>query len=1143
MSVRPIEGLPSACMCKSWPEMAEAEGRGDPSSALGSNEPSRVSGEGPEPLPGRHGGSVAMPEIEPNLKIPGRVKRALEEAKDFGAFRDGRPFVLLHLYCGPRDILTDAITKEARSHGLRTVVVSIDRKVDARVDLDNPKVWEELNKQADEGEFDYAHGGFPCGSFSRVRWSGMPGPPPVRSAQEIYGLSSNSREMQEEADKGTRGATATSNLVKRHCIACRARGIPELGTLENPPGDEVSGAAWDLPEIIRDLKEMAGETVVFNTCAFQTSTRRWFKKAKWGGKMEGGLQDLSKVCRCPNWVIHEKLVGKFKTEESGAYPELLCEEIAKKVVRAFKRCLNLEWWRHQLRVKGEEVSSLQKKWLENEEKKRKANLDRDRGIKRKKPERSQVEESETKMHSNIPRTQGKRSKKEEREFENHWAIGGMRNPDASINRLFLVKQVGQQLRDEWERFLEKNSRAIQVARDYGTEWAELDKNLVAQWENTIAKTLKAKEHEESTTGTLSRLSYQSPLNARLWDAWQKASKDPDNRIVEFIQRGVPLGMEEAIPPSNGVFPKVRDGEKDECEEAKEFETLRGLQNYVSVLDQIADAEIEIKRYESKGFVKRVPWAEVPKWLGPTGTVSKLALILKQKEDMSIKRRIVIDLKRSKGNSRAVVDERLILPRICDVLRKAQKMKIEEDILQKEAADRGDRGEMETEIYLIDLKDAFCHFAVRESELCHCVSPSTKEGEALVWVALLFGFKSAPLLMARLSAALGRLLASLVKSWECFVQIYVDDILLMVSGSRPRREAILSMVLYTLQAFGMMLSLGKGERGSRVTWIGTVIEISEDTMQFSIPEKMVTEVLKEIKTWPSKGMVSLKSVRTITGKLSWIAGILPRLRWVPSTFYGVMADVEKDQREGKESERASRRQDSRSKEGLVPVKRFGAALEWITKVLEETASKSMIRQEPLITSTTELGIISDASPFGVGALLIFMAAGSSEVSILEAMEANVTKEEAEMLSQDFGSSSSQAVMETFAILRALKRWQGRLAGENVMVKSDSTVALAIVNKLSSPTKELNYLGAEISFFMEKHDIRRLLPYHIPGKVNKEADWLSRPHERGPMPLALEEVKIKQLKPWKVEDFVFTPPGKQPEERSLPYQNAVWHTLDF
>ena len=231
-----------------------------------------------------------------------------------------------------------------------------------------------------------------------------------------------------------------------------------------------------------------------------------------------------------------------------------------------------------------------------------------------------------------------------------------------------------------------------------------------------------------------------------------------------------------------------------------------------------------------------------------------------------------------------------------------------------------------------------------------------------------------------------------------------------------------------------------------------------------------------------------------------------------------------QRHGRRGEGPEGWQRGRESKPQVAVKRFGAALEWITKVLEETASKSMIRQEPLITSMTELGIVSDASPFGVGALLVFMAPGTAAVTILEAMEANVTREEAEMLAH-------------------LKRWQGRLAGENVMVKSDSTVALAIVNRLSSPTKELNFLGAEISFFMEKHDIRRLLPCHIPGKVNKEADWLSRPHERGPLPKSLEEVKIKQLGPWKQEDFTFTPPGRQPEDRHLAYQNSVWHMLDF
>ena len=217
--------------------------------------------------------------------------------------------------------------------------------------------------------------------------------------------------------------------------------------MENPPGDETSGSAWSLPELKRDLKDMAGEKVEFNTCAYQTGKKRWYKKAMWGGKMEGGLQDLSRVCRCPSWVTHERLVGKNKTEESGAYPQNLCVEIAKKVVRAFKKTLNLEWWRWQLKVKGEEVSSLQKKWLENEETKRVRDLERDRGIKRKEPEKPRQTTEELQEKAKIPRTQGKRSKKEEREYENRWAIGGMRNPDVSVSRLFLLRQVGQQLRE------------------------------------------------------------------------------------------------------------------------------------------------------------------------------------------------------------------------------------------------------------------------------------------------------------------------------------------------------------------------------------------------------------------------------------------------------------------------------------------------------------------------------------------------------------------------------------------------------------------------------------------------------------------------------------------------------------------------
>ena len=94
----------------------------------------------------------------------------------------------------------------------------------------------EFKTEVLKGEYDdYVHGGFPCGSFSRARWSENPGPQPVRSKDEIYGLSTNSVEQQAEADKGTLMATSTTEVVESHCMTCRMRGVPEAGTIENPP--------------------------------------------------------------------------------------------------------------------------------------------------------------------------------------------------------------------------------------------------------------------------------------------------------------------------------------------------------------------------------------------------------------------------------------------------------------------------------------------------------------------------------------------------------------------------------------------------------------------------------------------------------------------------------------------------------------------------------------------------------------------------------------------------------------------------------------------------------------------------------------------------------------------------------------------
>ena len=233
-----------------------------------------------------------------NAEVPQRVAKKLAEANTFAEFRDARVFRFLHMYSGPKDVLAESIQKECARHQLSFQAFSLDKKIDPEIDLSDSTNRQILEDEVTQGEFDYFHAGFPCNTFSRARWNPGRGPAPVRSAEEIYGLSTNNETQQQQADLGTVMATSASKIMRKHCRSCKMRGVPEMATLENPPGDERAGSAWALPELKEDLKEIEGETVDFHTCAYMEGKVRWKKPARWGGKPQG-LKTLSKVCRCP----------------------------------------------------------------------------------------------------------------------------------------------------------------------------------------------------------------------------------------------------------------------------------------------------------------------------------------------------------------------------------------------------------------------------------------------------------------------------------------------------------------------------------------------------------------------------------------------------------------------------------------------------------------------------------------------------------------------------------------------------------------------------------------------------------------------------------------------------------------------------
>ena len=288
------------------------------------------------------------------------------------------------------------------------------------------------------------------------------------------------------------------------------------------------------------------------------------------------------------------------------------------------------------------------------------------------------------------------------------------------------------------------------------------------------------------------------------------------------------------------------------------------------------------------------------------------------------------------------------------------------------------------------------------------------------------------------------------------------------------------------------------------------------------------------------MVPTKELRSFVGKLSWIAGIIPRVRWTVAALYAVLTKALQD--DEMEEQRAKNRPDKRPKIGLVATKRMGTTLPWLRALFEEP-DKLLIRSEPFEEKEPVWGVVTDASPKGIGGVLIHKTNFNGQWYIMEAFEAPLMAHQAASLEIEFEQASGQAVLEGLAVLRALQIWAPKIQGGPVLIRSDSSVALAMTKKMASPTQTLNFIAAEIAILLEQAQITRLVPQHVPGRMNVEADWLSRPGERGSMPEGLHNVKIRRTSAWSERNTTLAPPGVKdsPWIQSMPRPVGVFDSL--
>ena len=116
----------------------------------------------------------------------------------------------------------------------------------------------------------------------------------------------------------------------------------------------------------------------------------------------------------------------------------------------------------------------------------------------------------------------------------------------------------------------------------------------------------------------------------------------------------------------------------------------------------------------------------------------------------------------------------MLPRPKDALNSARDLF---DLRREEQS----RGPVGREMVVVDISDAFMSLGVAQKEIPHTLAPHITEDSYYAFIALLFGFKTAPLLWCGVGAMLARFLQSLVASHEGQHQMYIDDALWFLQG--------------------------------------------------------------------------------------------------------------------------------------------------------------------------------------------------------------------------------------------------------------------------------------------------------------------------------------------------------------------------
>ncbi|CAE7848405.1 unnamed protein product, partial [Symbiodinium necroappetens] len=598
------------------------------------------------------------------------------------------------------------------------------------------------------------------------------------------------------------------------------------------------------------------------------------------------------------------------------------------------------------------------------------------------------------------------------------------------------------------------------------------------------KTDRERENAEVTPGGQGYPQAPAPHLGEVARARRASQGYPSRRGAERLRRGTVDSVRSAVHTVLGTSDKVKARRRTAPAETPlrvsshnvtphsqlDARTLEGWSNYQSAEEEAETLQKLISDYVARGFCQiAYSQQEAEEVLGGKPVLNKLGVLVKEKRDahgkVVKKARVIWDLRESSVNKACHQGERIILPRLLDVVASAL------------ASYRRGRPP-----YLagVDIKDAFMNIpagADRRFTVAAVPGSSNRPGKRhrlIIFNTLVFGSASSLTIWGRAAAWLGRTSAAVSPA---DLQCYVDDPIYVLEG--PSAEAAagdLSVILLWTAVCGYPIKLSKATGGKELEWVGAKIRCldAEEAVVVTLPEAKIQALLADTNRFLSEPVAGARELRSYTGALSFVAGLVPHLRPFLASFWSVLS------RHAVTSEGLPVKEARK----LIHIRRIRPALRWVRALLSggPTIEKIFYARPP----RTDLEIVTDASPWGIGG--VRRHSGKPTGYFYSHLPDGVLKK----FGAERGLPKHNTLWEGLALLVAFRLWLPALVhGALFRAKSDNLGFLKALAKGSAKAPDLNVLAREFAYdqAVRAYQVKGLV--HIfPGVTNIQADALSR-----------------------------------------------------